>query len=267
MSLMRKRSRILLVSLGVLLIYSGLIEPYIVRVSERDFVVDGLQDENLTIVHVADFHTLRYGLRERQMVEIVSEVDPDYVFITGDLLKHNRGIETCLRVLSDLKARKGVYIVLGNADFKILKQLRRGGIRKRRENYTFLINESVDCGSFYLVGLDDPVTHRENLDLAFDNVGDDKPIFVLTHFHPDSLLWEFETRRVAAVFSGHTHGGQFGLRQIVNVLPYVYRSRYIAGLYRPDHFYLSVTRGVGTNIFPLRFLCSPEICIYHVKNR
>jgi len=262
---MRRRTKILVACFIGFLVYSGLIEPYIVRVTERDVTIEGLGGDEITIVHIADLHTVRYGIRENEVVEIVSEVDPDYVFVTGDLLKDDRDIATCLRVLNDLKARQGVYVVLGNADLSLLKEIDEGGVRKQAGRYTFLINESVDCGRFYLVGLDDPVTHREDMDLAFKNVGNEKPILVLTHFHPDSLLWELEERRVAMVFSGHTHGGQVGIRQLVHVFPFIYRSRYMAGLYRPDHFYLSVTRGIGTNVFPLRFLCSPEVCIYHLR--
>ncbi len=263
---MGRKKRFLVAGIAIFLFYSGLIEPHIVRVSERTLTLGGLHHD-LTIIHVADFHTVRYGLRERKVVDIVSRYNPDFVFVTGDLLKRDRDVETCLRLLCGLRAKQGIYVVLGNADFEILNQLHNGDIEKIAPNYTFLINESVDCGDFILVGLDDPVTHREDLDLAFKGVEGTKPILVLTHFHPDSLLWELEEKRVAMVFSGHTHGGQFGLRQIVNVFPYAYRSRYIGGLYRPDHFFLSVTRGVGTNIFPLRFLCYPEVCVYHLRRQ
>jgi predicted MPP superfamily phosphohydrolase len=124
-----------------------------------------------------------------------------------------------------------------------------------------LINEHVDCGTFTLVGIDDPVTHRENMYKAFRHVSPSKPIFVLTHFHPDSLLSEFEYRGVDLVFSGHTHGGQTSLVPLIGLVPYAYRSRFTYGLYTIHQLRLVVTRGIGTSIFPFRFLCRPEIVI------
>jgi predicted MPP superfamily phosphohydrolase len=69
----------------------------------------------------------------------------------------------------------------------------------------------------------------------------------------------------AIIFSGHTHGGQIGFEPLVSRIPYAHRSKFIAGLYKLDGTYLDVTRGVGTNIFPLRFFCRPEVAVFHLR--
>jgi predicted MPP superfamily phosphohydrolase len=193
---------------------------------------------------------------------MIRRINPDYVFFTGDLIKSTGQLGPGLDFLTSLRAKVGTYVVPGNADMLMTRAIERGRLSKDASGYHILMNESVDCGSFTLVGLGDPVSGEEDIGKAFSGVGEFNPVFVLTHFHPDSLLVDFEDLKVDMVFSGHTHGGQLGLPLIVKLFPYAARSKYIAGLYRYDGFLLSVTRGLGTNIFPFRFLCRPEILVF-----
>jgi predicted MPP superfamily phosphohydrolase len=252
-------------AIGGFLIYSGLIEPYWLVEKTHDLAIEGFRSREVTIVHIADIHTTKFGSREADAVRRIEAIDPDYILLTGDLLKSESRLSSGLEFISKLKARYGVYIVPGNADGVLDAAIARGRLPKDSLNYKVLMNESVDCGPFVLVGLDDPVTGRHDVGRAFEGVSDLKPVFVLCHFHPDSMLEELKRRGVDVVFSGHTHGGQVGLAALVGLVPYAYRSRYIGGLYTLDRLTLSVTRGVGTNIFPLRFLCRPEIVIFRIR--
>jgi predicted MPP superfamily phosphohydrolase len=224
-----------------------------------------LAPEPLRIVHIADVHATKSGFREARATELINRVEPDYIFFTGDLIKSHRGLKPGIDFLSGLKARYGTYVVPGNADGLMVRSIKRGRLPKDSLDYHILMNESVDCGSFTLVGLDDPVSNREDVARAFAGVDTQKPVFVLTHFHPDTLLEELAAYNVDMVFSAHTHGGQFGLPLVVELVPYAARSQYIAGVYDHDGFILNVTRGLGTNIFPLRFLCRPEIAVFELR--
>jgi len=260
-----KKRYILLIILAGLIAYSGLIEPYWIAQKTYRLTIQGLGPETVRIVHIADIHATRNGFREAKAREMIKRIDPDYIFFTGDLIKSSSRLTPGLDFLTGLKARHGTYMVLGNADRLLVRSIQRGRLSKDSLDYHILINESVDCGNFTLVGLDDPVSDREDVGKAFAGIDEFKPVFVLTHFHPDSLLEDLETYNVDMVFSGHTHGGQFGLPVVVKLVPYAARSDYIAGLYHYDGFLLSVTRGLGTNIFPLRFLCRPEIVVFELR--
>jgi predicted MPP superfamily phosphohydrolase len=261
---MKKRFYIL-IALGLLLSYSAFIEPYWISETTHDLTIDGLGIKELTIVHIADIHTNRFGRRERETIERIEEIDPDYVFITGDLFSRGAVLSSGLTFLSRLRARYGIYLTPGNADGKILSGIHWGRIKPDTLNCVIIMNESVDCGLFFLVGIDDPVSGRENTADAFDGLVPTKPVFVMSHFHPERLLREFERLGVDVVFSGHTHGGQIGIPGVVGLVPYADRSKYRDGLYKLNHTYLSVTRGVGTGIFPFRFLCRPEIVVFHLR--
>jgi predicted MPP superfamily phosphohydrolase len=260
-NIVMRRRFYLLIAIGIFLAYSGLLEPYWIAERTHDISIRGLGPAQLTIVHISDIHTNRLGWRERRTVDRIDNLNPDYVLVSGDLLKARDNIAGGLDFLSKLRARYGVYFVPGNADDELGAAVRSNPSLGISSTYRILMNEHVDCGVFTLVGLDDPVTHCEDVEEAFRGVAPTKPVFVLTHFHPDSLLREFERRDVDLVFSGHTHGGQIGLVSIVDLVPYAHRSSYVGGLYALDDLYLNVTRGIGNNILPLRFLCRPEIVV------
>jgi hypothetical protein len=247
------------------LIYAGLIEPYYIVVKVHDLTISGFPDEPICMVHIADTHTTGLGLRERRLVKIVDEIVPDYVFITGDLLKGHSSLSDGLSFTSMLRARKSIVAVCGNADTAIHAARRAGTLWEDTPHLKVLFNESMDCGDFWLVGLDDPVTHRARPKHALSKVDGTRPVIVLTHFHPDYILDELRKAGVDLVLSAHTHGGQVGFPALVRLIPYASRSKYVSGLYDLGDFRLNVSRGIGTNIFPFRFLCRPQVDVFYIR--
>ena len=253
------------IAIGAFLAYSGLLEPNWLKVRTYDLTIEGLS-RPITVVHIADIHARKIGFRENATIKAIGRIDPDYVFITGDLFKPSGGLATGLAFFSSIQSKSGVYFVPGNGDEIATKAIEHGQMPASFSEWRILMNESVDCGDFTLVGIDDPVRCRDDEAKAFRNVTDAKPVFVLTHFYAKKLLTKIgEERRVDFTFSSHTHGGQIGFGPIVRRIPYAHRSKYIAGLYRLDGGYLYVTRGVGVNLFPLRFFCRPEIAVFHLR--
>lgn len=253
--------------LGILigfLVYAGLIEPFWIKVETHHLTIPGFPEEAVVIVHIADTHTAGIGLRERKLASIVSEFQPDYVFITGDLVLGKGSLDRGLEFTSMLEAREGVFAVCGNADGPVHFARQYELLPDDTAHLRFLFNESVDCGEFILVGIDDPVTYRARPKEALANVDGSKPVVVLVHFHPDDLLDELAKAGVDLVLSAHTHGGQIGIPALVRLVPYASRSEYISGLFDLGEFHLNVTRGIGTNIFPFRFLCRPQVDIFYI---
>jgi hypothetical protein len=254
----------ILVAVALVVLYAGLVEPNWLKVRTYDLAIPGLAAD-LTIVHIADIHTKNIGYRERRTLEVIREIDPDYVMISGDLLRSESEIKAGLTMLSSLQARRGVYFVPGNSDFRLIKAVETGEVPRVFGNWRILMNESVDCGPFVLVGIDDPVRCRDDLVRSFAGVTDGRPVVVMAHFHAKRVLAGLEGRGVDLVLSGHTHGGQIGLGPLVRYVPYAHRSKYVAGLYTVGGYFLHVTRGVGVNLFPFRLLCRPEIAVLHLK--
>ena len=54
-------------------------------------------------VHISDLHITSVGYRERKLIRILNEMEPDILFITGDFLKNVNHAGPCLEVLSQIK--------------------------------------------------------------------------------------------------------------------------------------------------------------------
>jgi predicted MPP superfamily phosphohydrolase len=254
----------IIAALALVVCYAAIVEPTWLKVRTYEVLVPGLATD-ITLVHIADIHTKEIGFRERRTLEIIEGIDPDFVLVSGDLLKSDSKLKVGLTFLSGLHARQGVYFVPGNSDYALIRGLETGEVPRAFGNWHILMNESVDCGPFVLVGLDDPVRCRENVARSFLDVDGTKPVFVMAHFHAKRVLAALREHDVDLIFTGHTHGGQIGLGPLVTYVPYAHRSKYVAGFYSVDGARLYVTRGVGTNIFPLRLNCRPEIAVFHLR--
>lgn len=254
-----------IVVVAIFLTYAGLIEPYWIRLVERTIEIEQSDFPEIEIVHVSDLHTSRIGMRERKLLDVISRASPDYVLVTGDLLKNKKGVDACFTLIPQIKAKSGVFVVLGNADGKIRDGIISGALPHQGQGWKILLNQNIDCGKFIIVGIDDPVTHHGDVKKAFEGVEEDKPVIVLCHFYSERVLGDLAKRHALLVLTGHTHGGQVVFSKVMTRMGYVNRSKYLSGLYRLDGLYLNVTKGVGTNLFPFRFLCPPEICILHLR--
>ncbi|MFN4217224.1 MAG: metallophosphoesterase, partial [Brevinematales bacterium] len=79
---------------------------------------------SLSIMHLSDLHLFREMSlsRLRRICEVIkeqlSQVEVDFIFLTGDLIDKNSGIDVLRdEILPLLKAKGGVYAVLGNHDY------------------------------------------------------------------------------------------------------------------------------------------------------
>jgi predicted MPP superfamily phosphohydrolase len=208
----------------------------------------------LCIVQISDLHIGNglEGSRLERMVERTNAIDPDVIVLTGDLFDSDPSfVEDGARVLSGLRARHGVYAVLGNHDSytgsdRIARALARLAPRVR-----LLRNELVRLpleAPLYLAGVEDP--GRDWSERGVEIKG----------------LARVAAARPAGfplVLAGHTHGGQlalptpggrYNLARLVTPLT--------RGLYRTGASTLYVNRGLGVGGPQLRFNCPREIASF-----
>lgn len=65
--------------------------------------------------------------------------------------------------------------------------------------------------------------------------------------------------------AGHTHGGQIRLPFVKPLWLPEGSGSYVAGWYEGKGSKLYVSRGVGTAMLPLRFLCRPELALITIS--
>jgi len=273
-------SVLLIVALAASL-WGFIFEPASLRVREYDLALgkwphdlDGLSAAVLADMHVGSpFNGLS---KLERIVQQTNQVKPDLILLAGDYVIHGvRGgrfvppPDFC-PILGKLRARLGVWAVLGNHDWwldgpAIRAEIEKNGIRVL-ENDAALIDPSM---SLWLAGVGDYWEGRPDVRLALEHVPLDATVIVLTH-NPD--VFPEIPSRVALSIAGHTHGGQVRLPLLGRpVVPSKFGERYAAGhIAEPDgeqgrDFFVST--GLGTSILPVRFGVPPEISLLRLHTR
>jgi uncharacterized protein len=244
-------------------------EPYQLAVERHAVALRRLPREldGLRVVHLSDIHHSPFTGREQveRAVEVANSLQPDIIALTGDYISHEREyIQPCAEMLGRLRARRGVYAVLGNHDNWVDAELitdlfQLAGIR-------MLNNEGMRFGdggaSFWLAGVNDTMVGLEDLPLALAGSREDELKLLLAH-NP-IILRRAARAGVDLVLSGHTHGGQVTWRSERSASGRV-RRRILRGLGRRGNTQIYVTRGLGTVVLPVRYGCPPEVSLLQLR--
>jgi predicted MPP superfamily phosphohydrolase len=115
---------------------------------------------------------------------------------------------------------------------------------------------------FHVAGLADQITRTSDPRATLAGVPAKAPVLLLVH-EPD-VFASFEQLGISPqlTLAGHTHGGQVYLPLLGRrVVPSEFGERYAYGHVVENGRHLFVTSGVGTSIFPIRFLVPPEVAL------
>jgi predicted MPP superfamily phosphohydrolase len=247
------------VALVVLVIFFGWLNTRFVRVENLTIDLAKLPKAHnpTTVVFASDFH-IGPNTHEKQVetfVEDINAANPDIILIGGDLVEG--GVENLGRtseILAKLRARRGVYSVLGNHEY-------HGGAEKteafmKSAGITVLRDEVVTFpGIINLVGLDDPRSEDAKASVVELMAKRDPSLPTILLVHRPVNLAEYSRDGVDLMLAGHSHHGQFFPITIITDL--VYTVSY--GYARIGPMQVYVTSGLGTWGPPVRVLTHPEI--------
>jgi len=251
---------------GALAVYP-FVEARFFRITRRRVAVPMLPEPfaGTTVALVADIHHGPYfGIGfVRSVVDSTNELGADIVALGGDYVyREPKYIEPCIAELAKLRARLGVYAVLGNHDHwesapRTRAALEKAGIAELDNTGVWLRSSGA---RLRLCGVDDLWTGTQDLAAALGDCGGDEAAILLSH-NPD-YAEGIRDERVRLVLSGHTHGGQVNIPFIgPPVVPSDYGAKYARGLVRAPHTQVYISRGLGTIAPPVRFNCRSEIVV------
>jgi predicted MPP superfamily phosphohydrolase len=237
----------------------------------------------LKIVQISDIHSgsLTDHAAVARGVQKILDMEPDVIFFTGDLVNNVADeMDELKKVFSKLNAPLGVYSILGNHDYGDYvpwesQEAKASNLEKlksihREMGWRLLLNEHVPIErggeQIALIGVENwgaKARFSKYGDLSKAYEGSEKYPFKMLLSH-DPSHWEAEVCKqysdIDLVFSGHTHGMQFGV-EIPGFrwspVQYVYRQW--AGIYQKSHQKLYVNRGFGFLGYPGRVGILPEI--------
>ena len=235
------------------------------------------------IVQLSDIHTGSWGNDTAPMlkaVNIINRLQPDLIVFTGDLVNNLASeLDAFIPVFSQLKAKHGVYSVLGNHDYSTYikwdtpqqqeTQLDSLKAKQARMGWTLLNNRHVKLhqqnDSIALIGVENsgrpPFPDHARLSEAMTGTAGMFQI-LLSH---DPSHWRREVlpkTDIQLMLAGHTHAMQ---TRIFGFTPaqFVYPEN--DGLYQEGEQMLYVNIGLGHLLYPMRLGAWPEITLLTLK--
>lgn len=269
--------------------YGYFIEPYWLRVNETEIRIEGWDTafDGLKITAVSDlhagFHPVDHAML-RRVVDTVNQTEPDVIVLLGDFVSNHREMSQVRMPaaeiasgLTGLKARLGVFAVLGNHDGfydtdLLAGEFEKAGIRVLQDEVSVIEQNGKKLRIFGMIdhlhmgGWKDFNLKKRR---ALATAPAEGQIIVLQHgpdiFPAINALNTFG-EPYKLMLSGHTHGGQIRFPILgAPMVPSSFGQKYTQGHITENGKHLFVTTGVGNSILPFRFMSPPEIAVLTIR--
>ena len=252
------------------------------EVNEYEIVSDRIPEAfaGFRIAQVSDLHNKDFGEGYGQLLTLLSEINPDIIVVTGDLIDSRlTDLDVALEFAWQAGKIAHVYYVSGNHEARVpeYEDLKTGLVKA---GVVILENQKVQITregeSITLMGIDDPSFQEDYLfgdsesvvrQAIYDLQNESDGYTILLSHRPELFDLYVETE-MDLVFSGHAHGGQFRLPFIGGLVApnQGFFPKYDAGLFSEGSTNMIVSRGVGNSIIPIRFNNRPEIVLVTLRN-
>ncbi len=275
------------------LFYGMIHGKYNYKVLKYAIAFDDLPEafDGYTITQLSDIHSGSFDNREKveYAVNLANEQQSDMIVFTGDLVNDKADELLAWKDLfATLKAKDGVFSVLGNHDYgdyvqwesnaAKAKNLERLKDIQKEMGWKLLLNENSiikkDDQRLAVLGVENwglnGFKQAGDINKACEGISDTDFKIVLSH---DPSHWQAQIkedpRNFHLTLSGHTHGMQFGIEipGIIKWSPIKYRYEHWAGIYEAKGRYINVNRGFGFLGYPGRVGIWPEITVIQLKRK
>ena len=228
------------------------------------------------IAQISDLHNAVFGEDNAELLQILSECEPNIIVITGDLVDaEHTDIDVALDFAKEAVQIADTYYVTGNHEASLSQY---DELKAELENTGVVVLEDKAMQLEYngdditLIGLSDPSFTLKGdmfgevpamVDTKLRGLIGDKDNYTILLSHRPELFEAYVNCGVDLVLSGHAHGGQFRLPFIGGLVApnQGLFPKYDAGLYTKGDTNMIVCRGLGNSIIPIRFNNRPDIVL------
>jgi len=269
----KKRSRkfktvllLLLTAIILLSVYVFAIEPNMISTTNihitdsNSYILDNNSQDiqrDLRIVFFSDLHIMCYRDFHKNIIKKIDEAKPDLILFGGDAIAKITDVNGMEEFFFQLKEIAPVYSIFGNWE-----EYAPIHMRERYERLDISLIEMdtkvVDIKG-KKIGITGLESHYFFPQTNFYGINEENDVNILL-IHSPGRLEEYPaiTEKYDLILAGHTHGGQFYIPGITDVL--MKNSKYFRGKFDIENTLGYVTRGIG-QWFPGRFNSVPELVI------
>jgi len=260
---------LVLLALAILFVYSFFVEPGLLTVRHLEIKNTGV---HMKVVFMSDFQR---GSSDpafiARVVELANREDADIILLGGDFVDSGLSELPSIAPLQSLRARYGVYGVLGNHDYGMASgrndprdDAMAADVRAFLEegNITILGNEHVSPANVTIIGLDDQWARKRDVAAAIS--GNLSGYRILVSHNQQGLVISDATANL--YLFGHTHCGMVRL-PVLGSVPELLDLRsdygdYQMGRYTVNGSDVYVTCGLS---WGPRFLAPPEVTVIEIN--
>lgn len=248
-------------------------------------------DKNIKIVLLSDLHSTKYGNNNKKLIKSIVNLNPDYIFVCGDMLIHKEiktyfSMEDLLIKLNDLLYYNSniprIYCVFGNHEKRAVSYQENSVIlykkiqNLKKHKIIFLFNESVDLTEkIVLHGLDIDKEYYYHInpkkldERIFNNIIFNKNKYnILMSHHPG--VFKVKKNEADLTLSGHLHGGMIYLPFIGGLIltDLKLKRKFAKGIYKEkeNNKTIIISAGLGDHKKSIRINNMPEIVLINLQN-
>ncbi len=255
-----------------------------------------IEFDGYKIVQLTDVHSIRDEKQKESLSNKVKSLNPDVIFITGDLIdspyysEENAKYEAgeisipdskTIDFVKELVDIADVYFVYGNHEMMLLDNPENNIFKTSLEALGVkILNNKIDYitlgdKKIQITGIQDPATLYKDKKYAYvgennqdkvkqildDLVVDNENLYNIVLSHRPEYFELYSEYDIDLLLSGHTHGGVVVLPVIGGIYahPQGFFPKYTSDLYEKDNFKMIIGRGIGYSGIKLRIFNPPEI--------
>jgi predicted MPP superfamily phosphohydrolase len=229
----------------------------------------------IKIVLISDLHSTIFGKEQSVLIDMVKELAPDLIILSGDIIDDVVPVTGTRLLLSGISGTAPIYYVTGNHEYW---SRNIQGIREELMSYGVIIlsdsYEKVEINNIEIIiaGIDDPEkkyyeTPTYNQDVSMEGAFrelDNTPLYKILIAHRPERIESYQKYSFDLVLSGHAHGGQVRLPPLRKGLYAPHQGffpKYAGGIYTHGNLTHIVSRGLSITPWLPRIFNPPELVV------